>query len=330
MGKRELLTKLLLVSGLAKVFLFFTSAAKLVVFNYHRIRPDHSNVVTSFDGDVYGPSISEFSRQMKWLKTNTTLVDERTLLDFLDCRERPRGIASLVTFDDAYIDNYTLAYPVLKELEIPAIYFVPTHAMTSRRLGWWDLIAYFVKQTKKGSIEFNGRTMDLDGAGRMHAVRFFQDQMKTEPERCTHGLLADLSEACEVAFPSIEVQDRELMTWNQVKEISEHGISIGSHTHQHRVLSTLEANSQKEEMVLSKMLLEKETKKIVSSIAYPVGNRSTFTTETQALAAQCGFRLGFSFSEQTNGWAQLDPYNVKRVEGPEVLNMVLNPMLLCK
>ena len=54
--------------------------------------------------------------------------------------------------DDGYIDNYTLAYPLLKVLNLPAIFFISTSLIEERHLGWWDIIDYMLKKSRKNTI----------------------------------------------------------------------------------------------------------------------------------------------------------------------------------
>jgi len=69
----------------------------------------------------------EFSRQMAFFKRNGyRVVPLRELVDKIRQGEEvaPKTIA--LTFDDGYADNYTLAFPVLKEYGFPATVFVIT------------------------------------------------------------------------------------------------------------------------------------------------------------------------------------------------------------
>jgi peptidoglycan/xylan/chitin deacetylase (PgdA/CDA1 family) len=254
---------------------------------------------------------------MEWLKKNTEIIDENDLISIFKNKKKLSRPSSMVTFDDGYVDNYNLAYPILKHLNIPAIFFIPTGNIESRSLGWWDIIAFLIKKTEKSSIVFDDievSFIDVD-----NAIKYFFEKMKLEPYENTKKLLFKLSEACEVPFPSFDLQDNELMNWKHIREISDNGLTIGSHTHSHRVLATIPFDEQKKELVRSKSILERETSNNVRSISYPVGFYSHFTKETQALASECGYDLGFSFNTGVNYDQDIYPFDVKRVESePEI------------
>lgn len=54
-------------------------------------------------------------------------------LDELPCR----GPWVVVTFDDGYRDNYTLAYPLLKRLGVPFTIYVTTGLIDNKMEAWW-------------------------------------------------------------------------------------------------------------------------------------------------------------------------------------------------
>ena len=90
------------------------------------------------------------------------------------------------------------------------------------------------------------------------------------------------------------------MDWDQVKQLASAGMSIGSHGHTHRALGELEDEIQRHELIESKRILESQLGREVTAIAYPFGWDGTFSRHTVALAAEVGYRLGFSSLEGVN------------------------------
>ncbi len=284
---------------------------RMVVLNYHRIRPDDAGFSTPFDDGAYGPTASQFEEQMLWLKRHIRVLTEAEIIECLRFGRGPGEMSVLVTTDDGYRDNYTHAYPVLRRHQIPAIFFVPSGLIESRRLGWWDRLAYMLKRTTKTQITYEGRTLDLVRR-REEAFAFLKrkiiDRMRSE----ARNPLDHLDTLCEVDPPSARDQERELMTWEQLKEMREHGIAIGSHTHSHPVLGQLDPERQRAELTVSKELIARKTGGAVRSIAYPMGNRAHFTAETQRIGKESGYDLGFSFYSGFNRWSTMDAFDVRR------------------
>lgn len=324
-GKKLLLAKILYYSKLLDV-INFCHSNKLIVCNYHRLYDDQLN--TKFDDGVFAHSVKHFEMHLLWLIENTTILTENEFISIVNTGKIVPKLCSLITFDDGYIDNYLLAYPVLKRLGVPAIFFIPSSPIITRKLGWWDIIAYLIKKSDKTSIFYNNELVYLENKDTV--IRLFQKIMKTKRYEETTDLLLNLSEACNVSLPDTDTQSRELMTWDQIREVSNNGITIGSHTHSHRVLSTISNDDQKEEMVTSKSIIENEIGKMVRTIAYPVGNYQHFTRDTMAIASECGYEAAFSFNTGINYGNELTPCNIKRIEPSKNVELLAATAILPK
>jgi tetratricopeptide (TPR) repeat protein len=316
-GKKALLADILFNSKLVNLFKHLPMRNKLLILNYHRIRPDDPQFSTAFDEGVYSVDSVEFARQIKWLKRNTLILSEKDLLGrYKNGSFSPPETSApcvMITFDDGYLDNYTLAYPILKYYEVPAILFVATQMVHARQIPWWDVIAYLIKRCTKPLVSLYDRQFSITiSSERKEAIAYFQSLMKQEKYEHTKYLLSELSEACEVALPAPELQDKELLTWKEIREMGQNRIAIGSHTHTHRVLSTLSPSSQKEEMILSKLIIEKNIDQPVLSISYPVGDLHYITAETPIIASISGYSLGFTTNTGVNNWLSIQPYGIKR------------------
>lgn len=67
-----------------------------------------------------------FKHQMEWLAQTEKVISYDAALDSLIEGKMDRGLQYVITFDDAYEDFYTIAWPVLHELGLPAVLYVPT------------------------------------------------------------------------------------------------------------------------------------------------------------------------------------------------------------
>ena len=146
--------------------------------------------------------------------------------------------------------------------------------------------------------------------------------MKLEPAAKTRDLVARLSEACGVPLPDAQLQSSQLMSWDQIREISR-SMAIGSHGHTHTVLATLDTGAQKQELQISKSIVEREIGKSVMSIAYPVGGHEHFTHDTEAAAKHCGYSAAFSFATGTNTWRAMNRFAISRVSAPVSMSLIV-------
>lgn len=85
----------------------------------------------------------------------------------------------------------------------------------------------------------------------------------------------------------------DFMTVEQLKEMSDNGIEIESHTFKHDDLSKLDETQQLETLKNSKNDLEKIIGKPIDFIAYPFGRHNS---STRIAAEKAGYKLGFNLN----------------------------------
>ena len=144
----------------SRILKYFKDKNQLMILNYHRL--NDPNKINLFDDGVFGPDAERFEQEMTWLKAETNIISESEMVDMLKNKIKPDGVCSMVTFDDGYIDNYEIAYPIIKKHSIPAIFFIPTKLINDRMLGWWDIASYLVKKSSKSKIIFREINWDIN------------------------------------------------------------------------------------------------------------------------------------------------------------------------
>jgi peptidoglycan/xylan/chitin deacetylase (PgdA/CDA1 family) len=288
-----------------------SSRATLLFLNYHRIR-DPGRRETRFDDGVFDTDLETFRRQMRWLRSATQILDEEDLLRFSSGKRLPVGATyAAVTFDDGYIDCHTLAKPVLDELGIKGIFFIPVEILATRRLGWWDIAAYLLKRTTRQTITVDDQVYspreDL-----ARTLRRILNSFKLDRSDQTEGLLTKLSDACGVPLPSKDEQSAELMDWTHVCELRDSGHAIGSHAWSHRVLATLSPGEQSREILDSRRELRAIVGTEILSFAYPVGGPQHFDERSVALVQQAGYQQAFTFNTGVSTGAITDRFRIPR------------------
>lgn len=326
LGKKELLSKVLYRARLFEP-LERLRRDLVLVFGWHRVLPDGPRPPNAWADDVFGPTVSELDRVIGWLARHTRVLSEDQLTAVASGALRPGGLASVVTFDDGYADNHALALPVLERHGVPAIFFIPTRRIEERDVGWVDLIPWALKHTHERTLTIAGLTFRLPEE-RADAVAYLHRRMQLSPEHETRELVPDLFASLRLALPTREEQGRELMTWEQLRDAERRGMAISSHTHSHRVLSTLPEDAQRAELERSRDLLSERLGAPPRTIAYPVGGYRHFDSRTQRLARSTGYTLGFSYCTGFNRFGAIAPFDVKRIGPPIALELFAGTAVL--
>lgn len=102
------------------------------------------------------------------------------------------------------------------------------------------------------------------------------------------------------------------LSWGDVEEMSRAGVSFGSHTSTHRLLSELSGEEARDEISASKDRIEKVLKRPVLHFAYPFGESGSFTEDIKDAVRESGFLSASSRLDGVNG-ACADPYALRRI-----------------
>ena len=102
------------------------------------------------------------------------------------------------------------------------------------------------------------------------------------------------------------------LSWNQLRDMQERGIEIGSHTANHQPLTMLEPLKQEEEMKLSKLLLEWNGIHTVFTFSYPNG---AFSADMPAMLERNEYLTAVTGDAGLNT-LQTNPYLLQRINIP--------------
>ena len=126
---------------------------RLPILMYHHVQTKES--AESKKQTSLSVYTNVFKEQMEYLKQKGyKTVEPSDLISFFENGIKPQAKSIYLTFDDAYADFYTDAYPILKGLDFKATVFVPTGLVGNPDYLNWDQIT----NMKDGGIYFANHT----------------------------------------------------------------------------------------------------------------------------------------------------------------------------
>ena len=106
---------------------------KLAILSYHKIGPPPEGGWESW----YYVSAETFAEHLQWLRSRRyEPIDIHTFYRGLDDPSTLPAKSTLITFDDGYRNNLTVALPVMRRLGFPGVIFVPTQYIGG--INEWD------------------------------------------------------------------------------------------------------------------------------------------------------------------------------------------------
>ena len=282
----------------------------LYCFNYHRIGEAS---LTEYDPNVFSCNEANFVEHMKYIKKHFTVVTLEDLPVIFKGKIADKRYA-LITFDDGYIDNYTKAFPILLENEISATFFLATNFMNNAEIPWWDKIAYLVRHAQVDEIKLNNwpDIITLSKEDVPTSIRKVLDIVKINNGSTIEEIIIELEQKLYIPNPDLMNKEPLFMTWDMAREMQSAGMSFGSQTCSHRIMSHLSIDEQDFEAKASKEMIEKELNSSIKAFAYPVGGKDSFTADTIEIIKKY-YQVSFSFISGINTSKYLNEFSIERI-----------------
>lgn len=263
-------------------------------FNYHRVGNQDSN---KFDPNIYSCTAEIFEEHLLFFKKEFHVI---SVDDMIIMKEQGFPIDkkyAVITFDDGYIDNYLIAYPLLKKHGLTAAFYIATDYVNSPTIPWWDHVGWIIRHSKKKVFKLSNweEVINISALSISDAQRVILKILKADDQRSMKEKVAELESVTSCSMSQNSEQLSLFVNWEQVIEMSNAGMHIGSHTMSHQMLSHLNKDEQIFEIRESKKIIEEKIGKIVTSIAYPVGGLDSFGEDTVRYTKEADYKLGFTF-----------------------------------
>jgi len=270
-SKKQQLARLLMSPFLEKL-LSLRQQKHLTVLAYHSIRdiPDEY----PFNPEIISAEPHEFRQQLAFIKKHFNVVSFAQLEQMIAEKGTIKPNTLIITFDDGYVDNHSHMLPILKEFDLPAIVYLATDFIDDKKLFWFDEVAFLFKKMPNQRVSFDddGLILDVKTPDRELERRAFGQYLQQVSDIKRLQLIQRLREITDCQPTETEHQMVRPMTWDEIRELAQYKIEIGSHTKNHGFLDCMTAEEIKIQLQESKQRIEQELQQEVRYFSYPNGN----------------------------------------------------------
>ncbi|MFT5124549.1 MAG: peptidoglycan/xylan/chitin deacetylase (PgdA/CDA1 family) [Kiritimatiellia bacterium] len=243
---------------------------------------------------------SAFREQMHYLKEHFLVVPLASLAEHLAEAESDRPLAA-ITFDDGYRNNYTCAYPILREFNLPATIFLATDFIDSDRAMWDASLFLALVETTAQELVFRGTRLNLSSIPhKAHAFSHIRTRLKERPlaelsaelhkMRKDLGFSAEGSLALDNAFRMLQTSDVREMAESEL-------ISFGGHTAGHCILRRESPEEQTRQILASLEATERMTGTPCTLFAYPNGSLNDYDAVAMNVLRDAGVTVAVNTEE---------------------------------
>ena len=283
---------------------------KTLVLNYHGVVPDDYHI------DAW-TLIKErqFRKQMTYLTKYYKVISINEAINHIDHRSIDGKPKAIITFDDGYSNNYSVAYPILKEFNIPATIFVTTAFIDSVELFWFDKVIYAIQSSQCQVVDLNDHNLGIhyfssaNRSKRWVKIQCLLSKLKAKKAGQRGEIVEKIvSQLC----PNFENASMIYpLKSNQIIEMSHNElIEFGSHTHRHEILTQLKPIHATETIQSSLNAIYRLTGRTVNYFSYPDG-----AINKNILEVLQKFQILAAFTTRNSFWdRRCSPYEIPRLK----------------
>ena len=275
------------------------NTSKGFILMFHRVRKKNEpSVDTSFFHNL-GLSITsdylltlidriQADKKYRFLSLNDISRTEPTQEKFI-----------ILTFDDGYIDNYSIVYPILKQRNIPFTLYISNIFPDKHAILWWYLLSELITTRSRVTFTFHKKSYAYDTStqGKKTSAYAIMEQM----------IKASIPHHQEELFHSLFIQNgldpdayarSETMSWDNIRTLSRDSlVTIGAHTMNHYPLANLGKKELRLEISKAKQELEEKTGRSIEHFSFPYGKHADISPAAMSQVTRAGFRTAVTTCE---------------------------------
>lgn len=267
--------------------------AKLAILIFHRVLPAPDPLL---EGEV---DAATFERHIAFIRRDFNVLPLHEAARRLGENTLPAR-ALCITFDDGYANNEEIALPILLRQGVVATFFIATGFLDGSAMFNDDVIE-IVRSAPDGRHDLAALGLPsfslTDDASRRSCIAALLEQLKYRPVVERSALVQRLADAMR-GSPAKDLMMRPA----QVRRLADSGMEIGGHTVNHPILTRIDEQEARAEIIRGKERLEDITGRRVTSFAYPNGRPGRdYGPAHVALVREAGFATAVSTANGVAG-----------------------------
>lgn len=291
------------------------------VLMYHRVLKNDDPYIPYLQPGMFVRE-SSFERQLSFLSAKYRIVSFQQMLELIEARQVSSDHQyCVITFDDGWLDNYEVAFPILKKYSAPATIFLTAGFVGTHRFFWHEKVSrlFYLARSRIGSetgMHSSLAARDEHAAALLRCIGS-RSQTAEAVDRAIEGLkalpVAQIEEIVERAASALQIsfaQQRTMLSWEEIKEMGACGISFGSHTCEHRILTQIDIRDAATEIEGSLEQLRSRDLNFIPVFCYPNGR---YNDAVRSLVIEAGYAAAVTTKAGRESGQLKDPFSIPRI-----------------
>jgi len=290
-------------SGIVGIFYYFTKRNQLIL-TYHNVLSDED-----FDHSLHlgvSCNASAFSRQINIVKKYFTVTTELG-----------KPGSCVITFDDGFKNNVTVAEKLLANEDIKAIIFVPLKNFQQQKTLWVDEVIKWLSYVPVGNYQLLGEDYCIKNESNRRGLwQAIWDSCKSNKnlQDCIVDQLNSQYPFSELEISASLLKNRfSMLNKNDIDRLKSRGHKIGCHSVSHHILSSLDEEQLKSDF----SVCEKEIDRLYNTniYSYPFGGKDEVSSVVVERCKESRFSAGLM-----NYRCTPSQYSLPRISLPNTKN----------
>ena len=280
---------------------------------------------------ILGTNIDEFQNHLSMLQKNYHVISLKDALSISTGGDgfNKKNTGILITFDDGLSDHYTAA-KILSELNISAIFFIPTCILEEKLPANPTIIHYtiavfgiekFLKEFREILVnnKLDKKLFDIQYSKDKDNVLDIISKIKST-FKYKLGYYNSRKILLDIYKNLFSSEYKNMLstihlTESQIREMLEMGHYVGTHTYSHISVAATELNSDDfiKEIISPKNYLEQKFNTKVNSFSYPFGGKNDCLSSSELIKKTSEYNLAFTVEEILNT-RNTSPYQLGRYQ----------------
>jgi len=297
-------------SGLGRLFEAAARPGGAIILMYHSVAGAEAAACVDPPNRV-APEL--FERQMAFLRAHRRVISLSQLVEDVAAGRVPPPGTVCLTFDDGYLDNLTVAAPILARYRLPATLFLATGYVERAEPQWADVLHWQLARRTARRLALPGLVEEELGstAGLTRARCALH-------RRLLEASLPERSELLDETGRQLAPQGRMprlTLRWDEVRELRRRhrGFEIGGHTRDHLDLRSHRGEAARAQIEGCAADLRRELGESPRHFSFPYAR---WSPETRALVEAAGWTSAVGAGERLRVDPKSDRFALPRVESP--------------
>ena len=187
-----------------------------------------------------------------------------------------------ITFDDGFLNNFSVAAPILKDLNLPTTFYVTTNFIDKNHMVWVDRLERLLEYNSKKSVQVPWGTYKVfKNSEKIRFLKILRKKFKSKNnynfDVITDNIINQFGKKIKYTG---ETEIDKKMSWKNIISLnSEKIFTIAPHSHNHKILSFCDEKTLKHEISQSIKLLKKKGNIRNIHYSYPDGQKNHYNNK---------------------------------------------------